>query len=155
MTQPRTVARQDDEDLYRLHRARILRLCRLLLANSAEADDVAQEVFVKLLAARRDGNGPRTAGAWLTEVTVNACRDRRRSGWWWRWWSIGEELDERAVPSPARTPEEGVLALERRGRIWRSWRRLPARQREIFALRTSKGWPPPTSRASSASAPAP
>jgi DNA-directed RNA polymerase specialized sigma24 family protein len=37
------------ENLYRAHFPRVVRLCGLLLAGPHEAEDVAQEVFVKLL----------------------------------------------------------------------------------------------------------
>jgi DNA-directed RNA polymerase specialized sigma24 family protein len=40
------------EKLYREQHARILRLCRLLLRNQQEAEEVAQEVFLKLTQAR-------------------------------------------------------------------------------------------------------
>ena len=59
------------EKLYREQHARILRLCRLLLRNQQEAEEVAQEVFLKLTQARavqqRD-----SWDAWLTQVVVNA-----------------------------------------------------------------------------------
>lgn len=37
------------EDLYRTHYRRIVRLCHLLLRDAPEAEEVAQEVFLKLL----------------------------------------------------------------------------------------------------------
>ncbi len=43
----------DYDDLYRAHHARVLRLCRLLLSDPHEADDVSQEVFLKLLRQQR------------------------------------------------------------------------------------------------------
>jgi RNA polymerase sigma-70 factor (ECF subfamily) len=72
------------EELYRLHYLRVVRLCGLLLADPHEAEDVAQEVFVKLLQASKTETRVMAWEPWLTRVTVNACRDRRRSGWW-RW----------------------------------------------------------------------
>ena len=41
----------DYNDLYRAHHARVLRVCRLLLGDPDEAEDVGQEVFVKLFRA--------------------------------------------------------------------------------------------------------
>src|SRR5262249_53977253 len=73
------------EALYREHGARVLRLTRLLLDDRQEAQDVAQEVFLKLVRAYPGADRSMRWGPWLTKVTVNACRDRRRSGWW-RWW---------------------------------------------------------------------
>ena len=73
-------------------------------------------------------------GAWLTRVAVNVCRDRRRSGWW-RWWhERGRPFDD-VVRSTIRTPEDEAIGRETQLRVWSALERLPARQREVFALR--------------------
>jgi RNA polymerase sigma-70 factor (ECF subfamily) len=128
------------DDLHRAHRGRVTRLCRVLLADEDEAADVAQEVFAKLhLAFTTD---PRTIEwrGWLTRVTVNACRDRRRSGWW-RWWrERGVDLDTAGLRSTVRTPEDEIIGREAQLLIWEAIRRLPLRQREVFALRQIEGF---------------
>ena len=68
------------EQLYQLHYPRVVRLCRVLLADAHEADDVAQEVFLRLWQALQTETRAVAWPPWLTRVTVNACRDRRRSG---------------------------------------------------------------------------
>ncbi|HEV8308921.1 MAG TPA: RNA polymerase sigma factor [Methylomirabilota bacterium] len=127
------------DEVYAAHYSRVLRLCRLLLADPHEAEEVGQEVFLKLHRALQPG-APSTAwGPWLTRVAVNACRDRRRSGWW-RWWREGgKPLDDGAVAS-AGTPEDEAVSRETRGRIWRGFQRLSRRQREVFVLRHLEGW---------------
>jgi RNA polymerase sigma-70 factor, ECF subfamily len=133
------------EQLYLLHYRRVVRLCRLLLADSHEAEDVAQEVFVKLLQASKTETRAMAWEPWLTRVTVNACRDRRRSGWWKRWRAPSHTAEADALsvleyPSPGPTPEEEALSRETRGRIWRAFRELPSRQQEVFVLRYLEGW---------------
>jgi len=76
--------RADYDRLYQTEHARVLRLCRLLLSDANEAEDVTQEVFLKLFQAVEAGDSFAWA-PWLTRVAVNACHDRRRSGWW-KWW---------------------------------------------------------------------
>jgi len=123
------------EALYQAHRPRVLRLCRLLLRDSGEADDVAQEVFLRSFQAFAESRI--TAwGPWLTRVAVNACRDRRRSGWW-RWWRGADATtgDGAEIPDPAASPERAALGAEARGRIWRTFRQLSPRQREVLVLR--------------------
>lgn len=132
-------APDDPEALYRRHRARVARLCQLLLLDPAEAQDVAQEVFVRLLRAREAGTLPADWGPWLSRVAVNACRDRRR-GRWWRWWrERGLEVDVASLAGPDGTPESAALRAELRGAVWRAFRALPARQREVFVLRHVEG----------------
>lgn len=127
------------EKLYRQHHARILRLCRLLLKDQQEAEEVAQEVFLKLMqihgVQRRD-----SWDAWLTQVAVNACRDRRRV-WWWRWRAEAPtEFLDMQLPSRDATPEEATANREQRELIWQCFRRLSTRQQEVFVLRYVEGW---------------
>lgn len=127
------------EALYAKHSARVMRLARLLLDDLQEARDVAQEVFVKLLRRAQAPDPPSEWGGWLTRVTVNTCRDRRRAGWW-RWWRRHESAEELGLEAPEPTPERVALSREEQERIWRAFRRLPRRQREVFALRHVEGW---------------
>jgi RNA polymerase sigma factor (sigma-70 family) len=133
------------EQLYQWHYPRVMRLCRLLLADAHEAEDVAQEVFIKLWQASQTETRAMTWEAWLTRVTVNACRDRRRSGWW-KWWRAPRHPADVHVssvpdyPSRGPTPEEAACTREVVGRIWQVFHELPARQQEVFALRYIEGW---------------
>jgi RNA polymerase sigma-70 factor (ECF subfamily) len=77
---------------------------------------------------------------WLVRVSVNACRDRRRSGWWKWFQSRGEEYQETDYPSPSRTPEQALLSRETARRIWRAFQELSGRQQEVFALRYIEEW---------------
>ena len=134
-----TDAQTSCETLYREQYLRILRLCRLILLDAQEAEEVTQEVFEKLLRQWRADPVIRSWEAWLTRVAVNACRDRRRSGWW-KWWRNGriESLSEEPLPSQA-TPEDHVLCQEQQRRLWERFRKLSPRQREVFVMRRLEG----------------
>jgi RNA polymerase sigma factor (sigma-70 family) len=133
------------EQLYGQHYPRVMRLCRVLLADPHEAEDVAQEVFIKLLRASKTETRVMDWEPWLTRVTVNACHDRRRSGWW-KWWRAPRPTTDVAAssvqdrPSQRPTPEEEALNREARERIWQAFRALPSRQQEVFVLRYLEGW---------------
>ena len=127
------------DDLHRAHRQRIARLCQVLLADPDEAADASQEVFAKLHEAVGKETRPMDWSAWLTRVTVNACRDRRRSAWW-RWWrERGVGLEQAELRGIVRTPEDEVIGRETQLRVWHAVSALPARQREVFALRQIDG----------------
>jgi len=129
----------DYDELYRTHHAHVLRLCRLLLSDPHEADDVSQEVFLKLLREHRAAHDV-AWGRWLTTVTVNACRDRRRSGWW-KWWRERHgNFDEAELRWMGMTPEDAVSSAETANHIWTAFRALSVRQQEVFALRQLEGW---------------
>ncbi len=127
------------EELCRMHYARVFQLCRLLLVDRHEAEEVAQEVFLKLVKECQSPSRILSWEAWLTRVTVNACHDRRRSAWW-KWWRDEHvEFQEAEFPSDHLTPEEHLLSREQQERIWHLFRRLSPRQREVFVLRRLEG----------------
>ena len=68
------------DELYERYATDVLRLSYYYLGDRQRAEDVCQDVFVKLLT-----NQPvLTEGsekAWLLRVTVNRCRDLWRSAW--------------------------------------------------------------------------
>jgi len=128
------------DELYGANAVRIGRLCRWLLSDAGEAEDVTQEVFLKLHRALEDGTQALAWEPWLTTVALNACRDRRRSAWWRRVWQPGVELDESKLPGLRRDAEEELLGREEGRRIWVAYRALSPRQQEVFALRHLEGW---------------
>jgi RNA polymerase sigma-70 factor (ECF subfamily) len=128
------------EELYRLHHARVVRLCRLLLRDAAEAEDTAQEVFTTLFRVHATETRAMAWGPWLTRVAVNACHHRHRSRRW-TWWRLGgEELDESRTADGAASPEDDAVSAEDRRRLQAAFLRLSQRQREIFVLRHVEGW---------------
>ncbi|MGH7773485.1 MAG: RNA polymerase sigma factor [Candidatus Binatia bacterium] len=127
-------------EIYKTHYARVVRLSRLLLSDLHEAEDVGQDVFIKVFKECQNQNFPTKWKPWLVRVTINACRDRQRSGWW-KWLRASEEeFQEANHPSRSQTPEELVLRREVRERIWGSLSALSPRQKEVFVLRHLEGW---------------
>jgi RNA polymerase sigma-70 factor (ECF subfamily) len=130
------------EALYAAHYGEVLRLCRLLLGNHHDGEEVAQEVFLKAHQKQQtmDGTELMLWRPWLVRVTINACRDRRRSGWWKWFHNPSEEYQEADYPSSSRTPEQALLSRETEGHIWRAFQKLSSRQQEVFALRYVDEW---------------
>jgi RNA polymerase sigma-70 factor (ECF subfamily) len=128
------------EELYRAHHARIVQLCRLWLNDLDEAEDAAQEVFLKLFQASSTPEQAFAWRAWLTRVALNTCRDRRRSSWWKWWREKPVEFEEIPLSSRDPTPEEQTISREAREQIWRLFRGLSVRQQEVFALRYVEEW---------------
>jgi RNA polymerase sigma-70 factor, ECF subfamily len=126
--------------LYRAHFPRLVRFCRLLLDDPMEAQDVAQEVFIRLMRTPPASDRAIAWRPWLTRVALNLCRDRRRS-WWWSWSRRQrEDLADVTITAPEPTPEHAAAGAELGGKIWDAFRRLPRRQREVFALRHFEEW---------------
>lgn len=129
----------DYERLHGAHQARIVGLCRLLLRDSEEAQDVAQEVFLRAFEQLRSQRVPEVWEAWLVRVAVNACRDRQRSAWWKRRNRNVEITDLEAERSLWST-EDQASDREQRTRIWAKLAKLRPKQREVFVLRCVEEW---------------
>jgi len=114
----------------REHERMVVGTAYRLLGRLEDAQDAAQEVFLRLLKNldRIDGD-PKP---WLYRVTVNICNDhfRRRM--------ITTEPDERSA-DPAPDPER-VLALDDRKRLlMEGLQTLPERERATVVLRDIEG----------------
>ena len=128
------------ELLYRRYHPRVLRVCRLMLNDMAEADEVTQEVFFKAFRAHKTGTAPDNWTSWLVKIAVNACRDRHRSGMW-RWWRGSQvEFDEMVHGGQSGSIEEQTIRREQYENVWRQFRHLSARQRQVFTLRCIEQW---------------
>ena len=68
------------EELYAQYADDVLRMAYFYLADKQKAEDVCQDVFVKLY-TRGEAIAPGCEKAWLLRVTVNCCRDLWRSAW--------------------------------------------------------------------------
>ena len=68
------------EQLYAQYADDVLRMAYFYLADKQKAEDVCQDVFVKLY-TRGEAIAPGCEKAWLLRVTVNCCRDLWRSAW--------------------------------------------------------------------------
>ena len=52
------------------------------IKSAADADDVTQNVFLKLLQERKPFEGDDHVKNWLIRVTINECKNLVRSRWW-------------------------------------------------------------------------
>lgn len=136
-------ARDDDNALSDLIDATapvVRRWALVQTGDAAEADDVTQEVLIRMI-RNLDAlpEPPRFAG-WLYTVTRNAAADRFRSRSRQRTATDSEDILESAVsdlPNPASDAERGEL-----GDVLRSaFDKLPGRQREVFDLVELQGIP--------------
>jgi RNA polymerase sigma-70 factor, ECF subfamily len=61
------------------HRARVTAICRRMLGNRSDAEEAAQETFLKAFEALPRFNGRFQVGPWLARIATNACIDLLRS----------------------------------------------------------------------------
>ncbi|HTM57773.1 MAG TPA: RNA polymerase sigma factor [Candidatus Udaeobacter sp.] len=107
------------------------------------AEDVAQEVFLKVHRAAHRLDPDRDPAAWLTVITTNACRDVWRSGAY-RMTRSSQPVEEDSEGAPALTlgtndPEDHALASERERLVQDAIRRLPESLRVPVVLHDYQG----------------
>ena len=66
-------------DLVERHQAQVFRLCLAILADRHEAQDAAQNAFIKGFRALARFQGQSSFSTWLTRIAINECKDRLRS----------------------------------------------------------------------------
>lgn len=122
------------ERLVQQHQQMVQRVAYRLLGRLEDAQDAAQEVFLRLF-RHRSRVGP-DLKAWLYRVTVNVCNDHHRR----RKAVVRMEAQEqRPVQDPAPDPER-VLAIEERKRlVIEGLGTLPERERAAVVLRDIEG----------------
>ncbi len=117
-------------EIVRRHAERIVRVSRRVLGDAAEAEDVAQEVFLRVWkhAANWRTNEAKLA-TWMHRVMLNLCTDRLR-----RRREVSDPEAGVALPDPGVNAEEGLQARERSARVHAALALLPERQRAAIAL---------------------
>ena len=99
----------------------------------SDAEDVAQEVCIKLASTLRSFDGRSAFTSWLYRITLNAVRDMQRARA-----RHGRRLDRYAEVAPDEyLPEQEDAAASRE--LWEAVRRLPEQQRDAVLLIYSEG----------------
>jgi RNA polymerase sigma-70 factor (ECF subfamily) len=117
----------------------VLRTALRLLGRMDQAQDAAQDAFLRLHRHLGRLDESRELGPWLYRVVVNVCRDAARRGRGAR--LVGLE-DAAALASPsegARVREEAVTRDEQRRLVQAALLTLPPREREAIVLRDIEG----------------
>lgn len=118
------------EALVARHLPRLTAVARRMLADPIEAEDVAQEVFLRVWReAPRWQTGKALFSTWMHRVAVNLCFDRLRRR--------RETLDPDAgldVVDHGPAPHAGLIGRERAARVEAAVASLPERQRAAIVL---------------------
>lgn len=125
----------DDEQIARLYEqfgTDVLRVSYFYLRSREQAEDVTQDVFVRLMESRPVLK-PGSEKAWLLKVALNRCRDLWRSSWHRRV-LLGSKMLE-IIPDEDRIDDR----LEKEA-LMQAVSALPAPEREVFLLYYYQGY---------------
>jgi RNA polymerase sigma factor (sigma-70 family) len=122
------------ESLLRLHEHVAFRTAYAIVGSAADAEDVAQDAFVKAYNALPRFRTGSPFGPWLLRIVANEARNRRRT--------LGRRAglllraaDDAASGGPARSPEAELLDAESRTELFAAMNRLSEDERVAIVAR--------------------
>lgn len=131
ITASRQAAEQDLEALVREHSRLVFKVAYAAVRNSHDAEDIVQEVFLRVLRRRERLGEVADLRAWLARIAWNVAHDRRRAE------RETEVLDEVAEPrSQAVSPEHSAERQEMAEVVARMIAALPRDLRDPLVLST-------------------
>jgi RNA polymerase sigma-70 factor (ECF subfamily) len=108
----------------------LFRVVHSVLRNQAEAEDVVQDVFIRVIERHGSLQAIRDMRVWLVRIAWNLALDRRRRIW-------PEQMDESFVESLATNTapaDERLSEAERMKAVLREMERLPKAERHVLLL---------------------
>ncbi len=118
------------QEMVEAHGDRVFRLALRYTGNHTQAEDIAQETFLKAYKNLHRYDRSRPAGPWLYKIATNICRNWLRDN---REVLCGSIEEYNRTPNPG--PEELYLAREGEERLLQTIHNLPAKYREVILLK--------------------
>jgi RNA polymerase sigma-70 factor (ECF subfamily) len=115
---------------------RIYNLCRYLLGNPQDAEDAAQDVFIKAYRKLKDFRPESSLYTWLYRIGVNTCLDHKRK---FRPEPLKDQSSAEYLPSAEPSPERHYQSKEIGQAIQTALEQLSGNSRAIIVLREVEG----------------
>lgn len=117
--------------MVRLYQEPVFRLAYLILSDEVEAEDVAQETFIRAYMKLDRFDRQRPLRPWLLKIAANLSRNRQRSVS--RYWAALQRFWQNEPVAAPRPSETAVQAKSQR--LWQAVRQLRPKAQEIIYLR--------------------
>lgn len=113
----------------------IKRLVYTYMKNSADTDDVTQEIFVTIYQKIQTFQGKSSLRSWIYTIAINKCKDYLRS-----WQARNKRLREKLIQSSYTTranetnPEDETISKSESNQLFHHVMNLPIKYREVIIL---------------------
>jgi RNA polymerase sigma-70 factor, ECF subfamily len=139
-------ARERYAELVSRHQRRATRIAFHYMRDAADADEAVQDAFVKAYSHLASFREELPFEVWFTRILINGCLDRIKARTRRERWIApmpdgpgGERDFAERMPGRGPSPEDQLLARERRRAVSRALAKLPERQRSVFMLSHFEG----------------
>lgn len=112
----------------------VYNICFRMLGNQADAEDAAQETFVRIYTRLRSYDPQQKLSSWILAVASHYCIDRLRRQHI-KWLSLDDLLPVHQPQDDEAQPEQVVLQNERSSEVQLLLQSLPPEYRMVIALR--------------------
>jgi RNA polymerase sigma-70 factor (ECF subfamily) len=123
------------------HQGRIYNLCLYMLGNRQDAEDAAQDTFIKAYKSLSKFKPYAFLYTWLYRIAVNTCIDYKRRPYFeslFRRPDTGEEMIIEH-PSDLPSPERSYESKQIRGAIKKALKKLSPKLRAVIVLKEMEG----------------
>jgi RNA polymerase sigma-70 factor (ECF subfamily) len=127
------------ETLFRAHHGRVFRTAQRVTGSAADAEDVLQTVFLRLIKGQEAYDLSQNPEAYLSRAAINASLDLLRARTRAR--SVGlDDVDSDSLPSKFQSPEAEHADRELQTLVRQAVARLGKTAGEMFVLRYYEGY---------------
>lgn len=126
--------------LFEEYKRLVFHMAYRLTGNVHEAEDVVQEVFLRIHNGIKGFRHEASLKTWILRIAINLCRNHHRRKTLFSFFSLshGPQEDEEDSPFEISTqddPSETIFQRQRLEALGKAMKGLPRRQREVFIMK--------------------
>jgi RNA polymerase sigma-70 factor (ECF subfamily) len=125
--------------LVKRYQQQVLTTCFRLMGNRQDAEDQAQEVFIRVYRGLRRFEGRAKFSTWLYQITINTCHTALKKRATRSKYAETSLSTLHTVASPLESPEDTVLAQADLDLLTQALQTLNDEERAILTLRETNG----------------
>ena len=120
------------QELVEKYKQKVYYMALDMTGNHHDAEDLSQEVFIKVYTSIKDFRGDSKLSSWMYRIAMNTCIDKTR-----RKRLKLVEFDDKVAEKPEvkDDPQKAMESLAMQKQIDQALQKLPPRQRMIFVMR--------------------
>ncbi|MFZ5645449.1 MAG: RNA polymerase sigma factor [Bacillota bacterium] len=131
------------DELVKKYQSKVFTVAYRFMGNHADANDLAQDAFIRAYQALSSFRGDSSFATWLYRITSNVCRDEIRKQNRYKKVSLDEMMTQPGggpnLTAADLTPEESLDRVELRDTVQRHLNSLSSEHRLILVMRDIQG----------------